>query len=141
MAVTVRNLGSNVQITNLVPTIREIFGDLEDQLNERAQIYVSTDGRIPTNLARNDILIVAYKGRISISVKSAKSFLGLTAAMLGGLSANSHNFLGLIRGTAAPALTNFPNPGDFGFYFKTTATVHRYLCVNIDNVLYKVEVT
>lgn len=141
MAVTVRQLGKNTTIENLIPQITSVLQDLEDQLNQRAQIYVSTDGRVPTNLNRNDILVVAFKGNLSIQIKGAKSYLTLTAAMLGGLTAHGCNFLGIISKAAAPVLADFPNLGDFGFFNKTNATVHRYLCININSVLYKVELT
>lgn len=141
MAVTVRQLGKNTTPDNLVAQITSVLQDLEDQLNQRAQIYVSTDGRVPTNLNRNDILVVAYKGNIGIQIKGAKSYLALTASMLGGLTTHGCNFLGILSGTTLPTLANFPNPGDFGFFNKTSSVVHRYLCVNINSVLYKVELT
>lgn len=140
MAVSVREIGTLTDLGEVLAALKSVFSDLEDQLNQRANIYVSTDGKVPSTLQRNDFLVVSYRGNISLYVKGARDFTALTAAMLGGLSRNGMNFVGLVRDAINPDLSHFPNPGDFGFFFKTSVTVHRYICVNIDNVLYKVEV-
>lgn len=142
MAVTIKTIGANVtEKDDLVKIIKDVFADLEDQLNTRAQVYISTNGVIPAGLIRNDTLIVDYKGRITFQVKNAKGFDTLTAEMLGGLTAHTTNFLGLVQGTTAPAITNFPDTNDWGFYAKTTATTSFSLCYNFNGVLKKIALT
>jgi hypothetical protein len=119
----------------LLINVRQTLEDLGDQLNTRAQLYSSTDGKIPTNLNRGDIFISSYKGRIRLLIKNAKGFDVMTAAMLDGLAANATNFVGLKVSAAVPALTEFPNPNDWGFHFKTTATIAFQICYNYNGVL------
>lgn len=125
----------------LIVQVRQVLADLEDQLNTRAQVYTSTDGKIPAGLNRNDILVTAFKGIINILVKNKTGFDSLTAAMIGGLMANSTNFKGVVRTTAAAALTDFPEPNDWGFHYKTNAVTAWKLCFNFDGVLKSVALT
>lgn len=140
MAITVRPIGE-VAIQSprdLVKLIRDTFADLEDQLNDRAQIYTSTDGRIPAGLNRNDILVISFRGVISLLIKNKNGFDTLTADMIGGLPARDTNYLGMQTGTAAPSLADFPEPNDWGFFRKTTAVTTFHLCFNFNNNLFKV---
>jgi hypothetical protein len=134
-------INPETSIGEVVKLFRDALQDLEDQLNNRAQIYVSTDGKIPTGLNTNDILVVDYRGTVSLLIKKPGGFDRLTAAMIGGLTANSTNFLGVISQTGAPALSDFPNPSDWGFYRKTNAVTAMYLCFNYANTLFKVALT
>jgi len=141
MAITTRPIADK-QFTDsrdIVKLIRDTFADLEDQLNARAQVYASTDGRIPAGLNRNDILIISFKGKITIQIKNKKGFDILTADMLGGLTKGNTRFLAFQKSNVAPALANFPLVNDWGFYQHTgTAT---YLCFNNNSVLKKVALT
>src|SRR5687768_8446573 len=144
MAITVKTIGEQSLSANpgdIIKLIRDVFQDLEDQLNQRAQIYVSTDGRVPAGLNRNDILLISYRGNITLGIKNRNGMDTLTAAMLGGLTANSTSFKGVLRKAANPVVADFPNPNDWGFFFKTNTTTAFYLCFNLDGTLMKVALT
>lgn len=133
-------LGTNTDPDKLISALKKIFSDLEDQLNSRANIFVSTDGRIPSTLQKNDLLVVALNGLLSIYIKTSKNYLKLAASMLGGLSANGSNFLGFKTSTITPAVSDFPKPGDFGFFTNSTGPTF-YLCANFAGTLKKVTLT
>lgn len=143
MAITLRTIGNDsIQNTSdLTRIVKEVFADLEDQLNERAQFYVSTNGVVPAGLQRNDVLLISYKGVISILVKNSKGLDTLTADMLGGLSKNGTAFLGHKTATVAPTVTtDFPQAEQWGFYTNST-TPATFLCLNVAGVLKKIALT
>lgn len=140
MAVTIREIGQLTDPQSLVSVLRDLLNDLEDQLNQRAPVYAFTNGRTPTGLQLGDIVVSGYKGNLSIGLQTQRGLLNLVASMIGALSANGFEFIGVIRTTnAAPLLTDFPTAGNFGFWFKTNAVVAYKFCVNIDGVLLKAD--
>lgn len=119
---------------SLVERIQNIFSDLEDQLNQRTPLYLNTTGIIPEGILPQEVLFVAFEGKIEIKVKvDKKSFLTLDIGMLQGLSSRGTNFLGRIVGTVAVSLINFPNDNEWGFYERTG--VDFRLCYNMGGVL------
>lgn len=139
MAIIVKPIASDTPTdsNSILKLIRDVFLDLEDQLNQNASLVVKTDGIIPAGLARDTVLIISYKGTISLYVQGAKSRTQLSAEMLGGLSKQGTQYLGHITGTIAPAVVNFPNDNDWGFYTDTTVPT-TYICYNVNNILRKV---
>lgn len=143
MAISTRQIGNAESFSSpdeLIKRLREILFDLEDQLNNRAQVYASTDGRVPSGLNRNDILFTVFKGRIGIRVKAAKGYAVLTADMIGGLSQKGTNFMGLTTSAAASALAQYPDTGDWGFHHNTAASTLS-LTFNLGGVLKRVTLT
>lgn len=140
MAINLKALGDGIPYEELIPLLKSIFADVEDQLNSRANIYVSTDGKVPTNLTRNDLLVVATQGVMQIFIKSSKDFLKLTAKMLGGLTANGANFKGFIVDTGSISLTHLPNVGDFAFYTNSAGPTY-FLAANFAGTIKKVALT
>ncbi len=138
MSVSIRPLGNTegTDSKDIKRILQETFTDLEDQLNTRADIYGTTDGRIPAGLKPNDILFTFREGRIQLFIKSRTGFVELTADMLDGLSKFGTLYLGKIVGAAAPVVSQFPNPDDWGFYEHTGTAF--YLCYNHAGTLKKV---
>lgn len=143
MAITVKPFSENAlsHASDLSRILKDVLSDLEDQLNQRAQIYTSTDGRIPAGLNRNDVLLIAYKGRMSILVKAARGFNTLTADHIGGLLANGTNFLGLKTDSVLASTAHFPRANDWGFYERTGGSPGFFLCFNHNGVIKKVALT
>jgi hypothetical protein len=142
MAITVQPI-ADASLTDpqeVARVIRQVFLDLEDQLNQNATVYVSSDGVIPAGLPRNALLAVLFKGRISIYIQGAKARTELTAEMIGGLSKQGTQYLGSLSAAVAPVLANFPNDNDWGFFTNTAAATH-FLCFNFSGVLRKVALT
>lgn len=132
MGVNLKPIASigNEEADRILKILRSVLSDLEDQLNKRGQLYANTNGKIPTDLHRDDVLISSYRGKVSVYIHNGRSLDALTAAMLGGLSANGTNFKGFQSGTTAPNLTHFPEHGDWGFYRKTSGPVRTALAFN-----------
>lgn len=135
MAISTRPIGNVETPEDLVKIIKEVFLDLEDQLNNRAQVYVSTNGRAPAGLNKNDVLIIAFRGQISILIKSGTTFQTLLASMLGGLMANGTNFIGLKTDSIAPSIVHFPEDNDWGFFNRTGGSPAFLLVYNIGGAI------
>lgn len=136
MPVTVKPLPSRLETSDeLIKALKSLLADLEDQLNERAQIYVSTDGKIPAGLNINDVILISFQGRISLLLKNRRGFISLAASHIGGLSANETNFLGVKTSGALPTITEFPNNNDWGFHNRTGATLAFYIVFNLGGVI------
>lgn len=138
--ISLKKLGSTIDVDKLLVALKDLFQDLEDQLNNRANIYVSTDGKIPTTLSPNDLVVIATGGTINILVKKKNGYVTLTAAMIGGLLSRGANFVGFQSVSGAPALSNFPNPNDWGF-FTNTAGPNYYLVANFAGAIKKIALT
>lgn len=137
MAVTLRALPSGTDTkdpSELIRVLKAIFDDLEDQLNDRAQIY-ATSGGIPNKLNKLDTVITATPSKIGLSVFLGKSFVTLVADMIGGLTKHNTNFVGQITRTFAPSLSDFPNANDWGFYEHTG--VNFSIVFNFNNTIVK----
>lgn len=139
MAVTLRPISSDPG-QDLIRTIKDTFNDLVDQLNDRAQVYVSTTGTVPSGLNRNDVLIVDLKGQISILIKNAKGYDSLNAEMLGGFIGHGTQFVGVKSAFSAPTTAQFPNENDWGYFKQMTGLVvtNLFLCYNVAGVIRKV---
>lgn len=138
--VSLKKLGSSVDPQQLLAILKDIFQDLEDQLNQQANIYVSNNGKIPSNLAANDLVVIATGGNMSILIKGKGGFTTLNAAMLGGLLSHGSNFLGFQSLAGVPSLTQFPNPNDWGFFTNTSAPA-TYLVANFAGAIKKIALT
>lgn len=132
MPVSVRPIGQSpiTDSDQLIKIIREVLKDLEDQLNERTDIFSSTDGRIPGGLTRGDLVILTFKGIFKILLKTRTGFDELIASHLGGLMAKGTNFIGITTSAAAPAVADYPKPNDWGFHSRTGGTPNFYLAFN-----------
>lgn len=141
MAVTVRPFAvpEKEDLSSLVTTLKLVLSDLEDQLNQRAQIYVSDKGLPKTGLSKNDLVITVANGTIGIQINRGRSYLALTAAMLGGLTANGMNFVGYKQGAALPSTSDFTTDKDWGFYSRIAGST--YLVLNLQGVILKVVLT
>lgn len=126
---------ASASASDLIKIIRDTFADLEDQLNQRAQIFVSTNGKAPAGLKRDDVLIISYKGSVKLLVRNGRGFDTQGADDVEALAAKGTNYLGYQTGVGAPALANFPTPHDWGFYYQSAGTPKLYLCYNRENNL------
>lgn len=131
MAITVKPLADSSK-DNLLQAVRQVFLDLEDQLNAKAQIYSNTTGLVPDGLVIGDILVASLKGKISIRVKNSRGFDSLTAEMIQGLGSHGMVFKGVQENAQPITIGNFasiffPDANDFGFYHDTTLGRY-YLC-------------
>lgn len=136
MGVTLDPLTNVTSLNDLTSRIRYILQDLEDQLNQRSQVYVSVNGTVPSNTNSGDIVVVAYQGSIQFLVRGVRDYTTMTAAMLGGLMALGTTFKGIQEGTAPPAVADFPKAGDFGFFHNSSAPSWS-LCVNFNGSVIK----
>lgn len=142
MPVTVKPLPSRLETSDeLIKALKSLLADLEDQLNQRAQIYVSTDGKIPAGLSVNDVILISFQGKVSLLLKNRRGFISLAASHIGGLSANLTNFLGVTTSGAVPTTTEFPNNNDWGFHNQTGGAPAFYLTFNLGGVIKKVALT
>lgn len=138
MAISLKPLSRDTPPDQLILRLQAILSDLEDQLNSKAQVYANTTGLTPNGLTNGDVLVTDLRGKITIKVKSNKQFDILTASMLGGLTANGTQFLGLIIGTTTPTSpTYFPNEGDWGFFIDTTGPTFYLVFHHGTNILFK----
>lgn len=139
MALSLQPLGGIDDPVELIKRLRSILTDLEDQLNTRAQVYVSSNGKIPTGLNPNDVVIVTFQNQVALLVKQKTGLLSLTASHIGGLTANSTNFVGLKQSATLPSLVEFPNDNDWGFHLDTAFAL-MYLVYNRGGTLYKINI-
>lgn len=122
--------------------LRQIFSDLEDQLNNRAQIY-ATNGTIPAGVEQGSIVVDTDKnGTISIKTATSRGFVTLTVGMLHGLLDRDTNFRGILRSLTTPLtdLTFAHSPGDWGFYHVTSGT-RIWLWINSAGTFKSIELT
>ena len=145
MAVTTKPVTEQAapNIQKLLAQLKAVFGDLEDQLNARAPIYV-TNGKIPAGIEINSVVIDTNpsSGKISIKTKTKTGFKVLTAAMIDGIPTRGLNFRGVIEGTVNPPIVcSFPNnPKDWGFYFHTV--LHTgWIWINYNGFFIKAQLT
>lgn len=141
MSISVKPLPRDIPAEDIVRHVREALTDLEDQLNQRGQIYVSTDGKIPAGLNRSDVLIISNKGQISLLIKNKSNFDRLTAEMILGLSAKGTTFKGVTTTGAAATVTEYPNSLDWGFHNRTGGSPSFSLVFNIGAVIKSVALT
>lgn len=120
--------------------LKGILQDLEDQLNDRTQLYVETGGRIPSGLSSNDVLFSLAAGAISVFIKNTSGFTQLFASHLGGLMANSTNFLGFTETAANPTTTEYPTHLNWGFH-RNSAGPTIFLVLNYSGTIFKVQLT
>lgn len=134
MAIDPKPLPLSTPAEDLTKAVREVIQDLVDQLNQRGQVYVSGDGRIPSGLIKNDVIITTYRGKISIQIKRSRGFDRLVAEHFGGLTANGTNFVGVKTDNTAPTVNHFTD-NDWGFYNQTGGSPGFFLVFNIGGAI------
>lgn len=123
MPLSLRPISNNVNLEDpeqLATLLRSIFDDLEDQLSQTAQVYVSNG--IPAGINPNDIFFGFDGKNITVGIaQSAKSVVQLTAAMIGGVSSQGLSFQGFQTITGTPAyqanIWGFYEQTGIGFFF------------------------
>ncbi len=141
MAINARPIGNVESPEQLTKIVKEVFQDLEDQLNRRAQLYVSSNGRAPSGLNNDDVLIITYKNRFSILIKQRNVFKELNASQLGGLLAHETNFVGLKTDNVAASTVHFPLENDWGFFERTGGSPGFFLVFNTSGGIKQVQLT
>lgn len=125
MPLALRPIPNSVNLadpTQLAALLRSIFNDLEDQLAQTAQVYVTAG--IPAGLNKNDVVLQFDGKNISVGIaSSAKSLVLLTAAMIDGIPTKGLIFNGLIAGTGA--IPTVP-VNTWGFYDQTGIGIFLY---------------
>lgn len=137
MPLSLRPISNSINLEDpeqLATLLRSIFDDLEDQLAQTAQVYVSNG--IPAGVNPNDI-VFGFDGKsITIGIaQSSKSLVQLTAAMIQGTPAQGLTFTGFQSIIGTP--TNIPN--QWGFYNQIGGGgVFFYFCDPISGLLKQV---
>lgn len=135
----IQKFDKKIDVSQLAAAVYGSLASLEDQLNQRSQIYVNADGVIPNGAAPNAdfIATIAKDGKMALAIPQGKgSTRNLNITDLGGpyQTPLPLNFVGETTSTAVPSTTEYPNAGDYGFHNNTTLATpgQWYLAINVD---------
>jgi len=132
-----RKLNNPQTLQALASQLQTIFSDLADSLNSANTIQSDLDGKGYPDQKVGDLLITQVSGNITFSFVVADN--SRVAVTLGpAVTDINSNYRGTTTTATLPSLTEYPNPGNWGFHVDS-ATSKVYIVYNLLGLIKKLE--